>query len=128
MTIRFEPGNLRKLKAWELLVRFVFGGVVTVAAGFVSKNWGAFVGGICLAFPAILPASLTLVKEHDGRSQAAEDARGARLGAAALLAFAGTLILLGRRIPPWAALSLSTFAWSVTAGLLFWVDTSFRRT
>jgi hypothetical protein len=74
------------VKAWEYALRFMFGGLVTVAAGLVAKGTGATIGGIFLAFPAILPASLTLVTKHDGPDKAAEDARGALIAATSLLA------------------------------------------
>ncbi len=69
---------------WEYILRFVFGGAITVATGLVASHYGPAVGGMFLAFPAILPASLTLVERHDGRAGATDNARGARLGALAL--------------------------------------------
>ena len=57
-----------------------------------------------LAFPAILPASLTLVKEHDGRRKTCDDARGSRLGALGMLAFAIVVAILAPRVHPAIAL------------------------
>jgi Protein of unknown function (DUF3147) len=61
MTPELDPAGLKKAKPWEYVVRFFFGGLVTALAGLVAKVWGPVVGGLFLAFPAILPASLTLV-------------------------------------------------------------------
>jgi hypothetical protein len=63
VTPRLDFAALRKAKAREYVIRFVFGGAVTVAAALVTARLGSIVGGLFLGFPAILPASLTLVKE-----------------------------------------------------------------
>ena len=118
-------GGLAKPAAWEWIVRFVFGGCVTVATGLVGRYLRLALGGMCLAFPAILPASLTLVKRHDGRAQAIDDARGARLGAVGLAAFALTAIAL-RRGPAPVVLAAATAAWTATA-LILWFAIHGRR-
>jgi hypothetical protein len=71
-----------------MLVRFGFGAGTSALAGVVSLIAGPTVGGVFLAFPAILLASLTLVADEEGRSKARDDARGAAAGALGLLAFA----------------------------------------
>jgi hypothetical protein len=124
MTPKIDPSGLKEAKPWEYVVRFVFGGFVTAGAGLVSRRWGPAVGGLLLAFPAILPASLTMVKRHDGRAKAVDDARGARIGGAALAIFAVVVwtaaegwsppILLGSATVLWLALSLA--AWAVIYG------------
>jgi hypothetical protein len=100
--ISFQLSALRKTKWYEYAVRFVFGGVVTVIAGVVAKKYGPVLGGLFLAFPAIFPASATLVETHErekkkkagiprtirGRQAAALDAYGAALGTVGLLCFA----------------------------------------
>src|SRR5262249_24539972 len=73
---RFGPLGLRKTRAWEYGLRFVLGGVVTACTGLVVHAFGPSIGGLFLAFPAFLPASLTLVRQHDGRAEAVDDARG----------------------------------------------------
>ncbi len=127
MKIGAKPSALREVKLWEYAVRFAFGGLVTAGAGLVSKTWGPAVGGLFLAFPAILPATLTLVKRHDGRRLAVEDARGARLGAAGLLVFAGVMLALAGRLPPWSALCLATLGWLAASLFLYLFDTSRAR-
>lgn len=111
----FAPSQLKDTKAWEYAVRFAFGGAITVATGIIAKVWGPLVAGLFLAFPAILPASLTLVKQHDGRTQAVEDARGARLGSVALGAFALVVMFTADRLPAFAALTLAAVAWLVVS-------------
>jgi len=107
----FEPDGLKKLKASELAIRFVYGGFVTVCAGLLAKAFGPMVGGLFLGFPAILPATLTLVKEHDGRQKAVEDARGALLGSAGLMAFAVTVWFSATSTVPALVLSGALVAW-----------------
>lgn len=107
--------GLKKPTAGEYALRFIFGGVVTALAAMIASRWGAAVGGLFLAFPAILPATLTLVTQHDGRQAADDVARGAILGAAALLVFALTSWMLIERASPPVALALSLGAWVACA-------------
>jgi hypothetical protein len=79
-----------------------------------------------LAFPALLPASLTLVAKHDGRAKATDDARGARPGALALFAFSGTILAL-RDVLPVVALLLAATAWVCAASLLWALAEHLRR-
>ncbi len=85
-----------------------------MAAGLLAKRYGPVFGGLFLAFPAIFPASATLVEKHErqkkekrglngtarGRLAAALDARGAALGAVGLACFA---LALWRTLPEWNA-------------------------
>lgn len=120
MRIEFDLSALRRTRWHEYALRFFFGGAVTVAAGLIAKQYGAVFGGLFLAFPAIFPASATLVQKHEtekkrkagivdngrGRKAAALDARGAAFGCVALACFAAALWLL---LPGWnAAASLGT--------------------
>src|SRR5205814_1515179 len=81
-------GGLRSVQPRDLAVRFAFGFGVSVVAGIVTLTFGSRAGGLFLAFPAILPASLTLIEEKQGRRQAEGNAVGAILGAVALVVFA----------------------------------------
>jgi len=72
-----------------------------------------------LAFPAILPVSLTLVKRHDGREKATDDARGARIGSVALIAFAIPIWLGAEEGPFPFMLALATLAWLAVGGVLW---------
>jgi len=116
---RFRLGSLEEAHAWEYVLRFVFGGLVTVGAGLVADAYGPAIGGLMLAFPAILPASLTLVKRHDGREKATDDARGARIGSVALIAFAIPIWLGAEEGPFPFMLALATLAWLAVGGVLW---------
>src|ERR1700740_1934812 len=102
MKIKVDTSGLKQSQRYEYLVRFIFGGTVTALAGVIAKRFGAEVGGLFLAFPAILPAAATLIEKHEkqkkqhigldgtlrGRKAAGVDAAGAWMGALALIVFA----------------------------------------
>lgn len=102
MRIAFDWQALRGTRWYEYAVRFVFGGALTAVTGLIAKHYGPDFGGLFLAFPAIFPATATLVEKHErekkkragiaktnrGRKAAALDARGATLGTIALAVFA----------------------------------------
>lgn len=119
MKPRLQTRGLFEGEWWEHLLRFTFGGVVTVATGLVAKRWGPGIGGLFLAFPSILPASLTFVRRHDGCRKAADDARGARLGAIGMAAFALTTVVCLEPLGN-TALVLSALAWTA-ASVLAWL-------
>ena len=116
-----RPAALAKTTRAEFAVRLLLGGTITVCTGLVAHAYGPAAGGLFLAFPAILPASLTLVKEHGGRGEAADDARGARLGTIGLLAFAAVVWLAGAREPAALVLATATAAWAVACGVAWWL-------
>jgi len=120
MKPKVDLSGLTKPKAWEHALRFLFGGIVALIASVTSKALGDFVGGLALAFPAILPAALTLVKEHDGRKQATEDARGARYGALGLIGFAAVIYLCASQGPT-IALPLAMLTWATIAVSAWWI-------
>lgn len=99
----------------DLLLRFGFGAGVSLLAAVVSALFGSFVGGVFLAFPAILLASLTLVAEEEGLRPARDDARGAALGTLGLWAFAVVATVLLRHHSAWLALGAATAAWVVVS-------------
>jgi len=102
MQIHLNLGSIRQTTRQELITRFVLGGLITALAGVIAKKYGVSVGGLFLAFPAIFPASATLVELHEkkkkqkagwdgtkrGRDAAALDAAGAARGSVGLLVFA----------------------------------------
>ncbi|HEV7558615.1 MAG TPA: DUF3147 family protein [Kofleriaceae bacterium] len=112
---RVSLSKLRKVKAWEYVVRFAVGGSITAVASIIASHLGPANGGMFLAFPAILPASLTLVKQHDGRHEAIDDARGGRLASIALACFAFVVTATASTWPAIAFLVVATIAWAVVA-------------
>ena len=83
------------------------------------------IGGLFLAFPAIFPASATLIEKHErqrkqekglhgeerGTDTAAIDAVGAAMGSIGLIAFAGICWWLIPRYPAPLVLGGATVAW-----------------
>lgn len=133
MRIQVNNSALRQTRWYQLVVRFCLGGLITAAAGLIAKKYGPSVGGLFLAFPAIFPASVTLIEKHErekkekaglhgsvrARRAGAVDAAGAAMGSIGLLLFA---ILMSRYIPdyrPWVVMVVATGAWTV-ACLLLW--------
>ena len=138
--IRISPSSLREGRWYEYVVRFALGGAATVFTGLISSLYGASVGGLFLALPAIFCASATLIEKHEirrkreaglagerrGEEAAALDAAGASLGALGMLAFAGVFWLLIERSVAYAFvgaslawLCVSVVAWFVRRKLLF---------
>lgn len=124
---RFQPKQLAETTIWEYLLRFVFGGVVAVAAALVAKSYGPVIGGLFLAFPALLPAALTLVGKHDGHDAARDDALGACVGSIGLAGFAAVVWFLTRTAAPAVlTLALALVFWIVVCWGLWWLFLSRR--
>jgi F0F1-type ATP synthase assembly protein I len=129
--IRFSPSSLKEGRWYEYVVRFALGGAATVFTGVVSSRYGASVGGLFLALPAIFCASATLIEKHEirkkkeaglagerrGRQAAALDAIGAALGALGMLAFAAVFWLTVKSsvLGAFAGASIAWLAVSVAA-------------
>ncbi|TMM41414.1 MAG: DUF3147 family protein [Actinobacteria bacterium] len=113
--VQVRPAELKETELRDWLIRFGFGAGVSALAGVVSALAGPLVGGLFLAFPAILLASLTLVAQEEGVRQARNEARGATFGTLGLLAFAVVLAVLVGRAPVWLALVAAVAAWTVVA-------------
>lgn len=76
-----KRGRIRQTTPRDYAVRFVFGGAITVAAGLIGARWGPVVGGLFLAFPSILAATLTMIAKHSRLNRAAgADGLGRRAG------------------------------------------------
>jgi hypothetical protein len=126
MKIKVDLASLLRIQWHEYLVRFLLGGAITVVTGLIAKTWGPVVGGLFLAFPAIFPASATLLDKHErdkkrkagipstirGRLAVGLDARGAALGSVAM----GTFALL-----VWKALPRHNAAVVLGGALLVWM-------
>jgi len=109
------------------VVRFVAGGLVTVATGLIAKAAGPVIGGLFLAFPAIFPIGLATTERLQNR-EAGPGARGDRarraaiceaVGAAAgcvgLAAFAALVWHGLDRWPAPLAFTAATVAWAAFA-------------
>lgn len=128
MGIKFHLESLKATAWWEHLIRFVFGGAITMIAGLIAKRYGPVLGGLFLAFPAIFPASATLLDRHErqkkeqkgvaagrrGADAAALDARGAALGSIALGLFA---VFVWQLLPDHSA-------WILAVGGVLWLAAS----
>ena len=122
--VGFDWSKLFKAKPSEIAIRFVFGAGIALVAAVVGAVFGPKAGGLFLAFPAVLPATLTLIEKKEGTTKAWADANGGVLGAVGLAAFALTTMLL-LRWNPFAALLLAVLAWAVVSGGLYFL---FRET
>ena len=125
---------LRRTKWYEYAIRFLFGGIITAITGLIAKKFGPQVGGLFLAFPAIFPATATLLEKHEkqkkerkglngtkrGRLVAGVDAAGAAMGAGGLIVFAlivwkflpgrsGSMVLAGATLA-WVIVAVSIWA------------------
>jgi hypothetical protein len=122
MLVKAAPERLQEIRWKELLARFVFGGAVTAAAGWAGKKWGPAVGGLFLAFPAILPATVTLVQKHEkSRAAAGAEVAGAVVGTCGLLVFALFVWQLAPVWPHWLTLLLAFLVWTVFSCGLWWL-------
>lgn len=133
MRISLNPAALKKTKFHEYAIRFLAGGIITALTGIIAKKFGPAIGGLFLAFPAILPASITLIEKHErqkkeraglhgavrGRKAAGIDAAGAAIGSFGLFAFA---LVVWRLVPiykSWTVLGGATIIWMAVAYLLW---------
>jgi|SRR5436305_10917855 len=121
---RFNPRKVAHTDRKALFYRFGAGALTSIAAGALTLAFGERVGGIFLAFPAILAASLTLIEKEEAPTDAREDARGATVGGAALALFAGVAALTLGHLAGALALLSATVAWLIAAligyGALWW--------
>lgn len=129
MRIQLNLSALGQSRWYEYLSRFVFGGIATAMAGIIADKCGPAIGGLFLAFPAIFPASATLIEKHEkernrqpkgqgtvrGRKAAALDATGAAAGTFGLMMFGLVVWNLIVSLPLWATLILATVVWLATS-------------
>ncbi len=134
MKIEINITAIGRSKWYEYVVRFAFGGAVTALAGIIAKRYGPGLGGLFLAFPAIFPATATLLEKHEkqkkeragragtlrAREIAGADAAGAALGSIGLIVFAA-IVWKWLQVEPLAlVLSIATLVWLLTA-VMMWV-------
>jgi Protein of unknown function (DUF3147) len=134
--VQFNLATLGRSKWYEYAVRFAFGGAVTVLAGLIAKECGPEIGGLFLAFPAIFPATATLLEKHEkqkkpnplrARQVAGIDAAGASMGSLGLIAFA---IVVWQGLPRYAligVLATALMAWLLVAVVVWWLRKTWLR-
>jgi len=129
MRIKVDLKSLRQTKWYECASRFALGGAINVIAALLANKFGPAVGGRFLAFPAIFPASATLVEKHEiekkaqkgvhgekrGRDAAALDAAGAILGSIGLVLFVLLVWLMLPDHSSWLTLCSAGLFWFVSS-------------
>jgi hypothetical protein len=129
MIVKIDLSGFRETRWFEYAVRFAAGGAITVIAGLIARKWGPSVGGLFLAFPAIFPASATLVEKHErqrkqrkglqgkkrGEDVAAADSIGAAMGSLGLIAFAVVCWGFFPRHPAGLVIASATFVWGIVS-------------
>ena len=135
MLVKAKFSRIRQTQWWEYLVRFAFGGLVTVATGLIAKEFGAVVGGLFLAFPGIFPAGVTLVERHEREKKRKKGLHGERrarlvsgvtsagavLGSVGLIAFAALGAWLFGLVASWLVIVLATALWLGVSALAWWL-------
>ena len=114
--------DLRRLgdvKRGEVGRRFVLGAAASLLAGVVTQLFGPQAGGLFLAFPAILLATLTLLEKKEGRAAAVASSEGAVLGAIGLAVFAFVFEAAIVKSAPGLALVLALTGWIGTSVALY---------
>ena len=133
MNISLDFSSLKGTHPRDYAIRFIFGGLITLLTGLIAQRYGPSIAGLFLAFPAIFPATATLIEKHErqrkqqvgldgtnrGRAAVAVDAAGTALGTLGLLLFA---LFLWRFLPTHSATLILTSAaliW-ITTTIAFW--------
>jgi len=134
MRVRIDTSALGQIKWRDYAIRFLFGGLVTALAGIIASQLGPRIGGLFLAFPAIFPASATLIEKHEkekkeaqgfegairGAKAASIDSAGAAMGSVGLLGFALVVWKFVAHANPWLVLATATLVW-LTVSILVWL-------
>jgi hypothetical protein len=110
-----------------------FGGFVSAITDIIAKEFGPVIGGLFLAFPAIFPATTTLIEKHEKKKKeqiglkdarraadaVSADATGAATGSIGLAVFA---LLVWRAMPhhsAWIVLTVATLVWLIVSVVLW---------
>lgn len=133
MLVKVDFSKVKETRWHEFAVRFLLGGLITAFAGIIGHKYGASVGGLFLAFPAIFPASATLIDKHEkekkeraglnGRSRARQlvsvDAAGTAIGSMGLFVFAFLIHEWILYHSTWMVIAGATVAW-LGVSILIW--------
>lgn len=117
-----EPAAWAETSPADMLIRFAFGAGIALVAGLIGHLAGVHLGGLFLAFPAILPATLTLIAKDQSDRSAVHDDDGALLGGCGLAVFGLVAWWLLPRVGAAWALPASTAAWAAASGLLYFLS------
>ena len=134
MIVHARLAVIKGIKLQEWILRFVFGGAVCVIAGLIAHFFGPLIGGFFLAFPAIFPASASLVEAHEkqhkaragfdgtnrGRIVAAIDAFGTTMGCIGLAGFAFVFWIWLPRAGLFEVFALAAVVWLMLS-VGFWL-------
>lgn len=118
--VTIEPSRIKGHSVKDYAIRFGFGGLITLITGILAKAFGPGVGGLFLAFPAILPASLTLIEEDENKEKAGLDARGAVFGCVGLAAFGLVVWLLTHSLGAVVLLTAALAVWTLVSVAVWW--------
>ncbi|GCE02759.1 DUF3147 family protein [Dictyobacter aurantiacus] len=110
-----DLSKLKQIRMKDYIIRFFFGGAISVIAALITQLTNGRIGGIFMAFPAILLASLTIINRKDGQHKAEEDAKGAIIGALAFVLTAIVLSLTLQKLSGALSLLLSLVVWLLCA-------------
>jgi len=133
MRVQIDFSVLKQSRWYELVLRFCAGGLATAATGIIAQKFGPGIGGLFLAFPAILPASATLIEKHErekkekaclqgsvrARKAVSVDATGAAVGSLGLFIFAVVIARFISSHNPAMVILGATLSW-VAVSLLAW--------
>jgi len=135
MRVWLDFSTVKQTRWHEFAIRFLLGGLITAATGIIGKKYGASVGGLFLAFPAIFPASATLLDKHEkekkqraglnGRGRARQlvslDAAGTAMGSVGLFVFGLLVAELVRYHRPRIVIAAATVTWMAVSVLIWHV-------
>ena len=122
-----EVERFGKIDARELAIRFAFGAAASLLAGCATLIFGPRAGGLFLAFPAILAASVTLIEKKEGNRAAVQHVKGAVLGTVGLATFALAFEAALRTTALGFALALAFGTWIATSVGLYLTTLLARR-
>lgn len=111
-----SSGGLHDVRPRHLVIRFAFGATVSAVAAVLVLVVGPRFAGIFLAFPAILPATLTLIEENESTWEAKDDDVGAILGTSSLLLFGAITWWLVPAVGAAPALVVASVGWLMASG------------
>lgn len=122
---KLKLSQLRGIRLRDYLIRFLFGGIISVVAALIGQWTTGRMGGIFTAFPAILLASLTLINQEEGKQACIMDAQGAVLGAVALVVASVVISMTLGVMVGALALLLGSGAWVVCSVGLYFLSVKF---